>query len=79
MSTKQAVVIRQKKLFQAPPVDVAMGSSATNCHAYSVFVSGVKFVVCSNDWTPKKQLLPVEDQAWLDHNSIVLKVEDRMY
>ena len=74
------MVIRQKKLFQGPPVFVDLGSSATNCHGYKVFVSGTKMIICSNNWETKKSQLSVEDREWLDRNSVYLNVGDeKMY
>ena len=68
------MVIRQKKLFQGPPTWVDLGMSTTNCHAYKVLVSGTRMVICSNDWTPKKQKMSPEDAAWLDANSFLINV-----
>ena len=73
------MVIRQKKLFQGPPCMVDLGMSATNCHSYKVLVSGTMLVICSNDWTPRKQELSLEDAAWLDANSIRISVEEPMW
>ena len=74
------MVIRQKKLFQAPPGLVSMGNSVTNCHAYTVFVSQKKMVVCSNNWSALLKEMSVEDREWLNHNSIHLNVgNERMY
>ena len=75
-----SMVIRQKKLFQAPPGFVSMGNSVTNCHAYTVMVSGTKMVVCSNAWTSLLNKETDEDKAWLIHNSVHLNVgNEKMY
>ena len=75
-----SMVIRQKKLFQAPPGFVSMGNSVTNCHAYTVMVSGTKMVVCSNEWTTLLNQQSEEDKAWLIHNSVHLNVgNEKMY
>ena len=69
------MVLRQKKLFQAPPTTVRLGCSTTNCHAYDVFVSGVAMIIASNTWvTELKQLARKEDAEWLRKNSIVVEV-----
>ena len=74
------MVIRQKKLFQGPPTMGDLGMSTTNCHAYSVMVSGTRMVICSNDWTPRKLRMAAEDAAWLDANSFVINVgHERMF
>ncbi len=53
---------------------VDLGSSNTNCHSYKVLVSGTKMIICSNDWSRKKEELPTEDSEWLDANSIYINV-----
>ena len=53
--------------------------SNTNCHSYKVLVSGTRMVICSNDWTSRKEQLSLEDAAWLDANSILLKVNEPMW
>ena len=69
------MILAQKKLFQAPPVDVRLGCSATNCHAYDVFVSGVAMMVCTNTWFDDlDELKKPSDRAWLEANSIVVNV-----
>lgn len=74
-----AMVIRQKRLMQAPACMVLLGASATNCHAYKVWVHRTKFVICSNDWDMKVADLKEPDQAWLAANSIKLLVTDVMW
>ena len=69
------VVLRQRKLFQAPPTPVRLGCSTTNCHAYDVFVSGVAMVIASNTWVSDvKRLKKVEDRRWLRDNAMVVEV-----
>ncbi len=69
------MVLRQKKLFQAPPTAVRLGCSTTNCHAYDVFVSGVAMIIASNTWkSDLAQLGRKEDAEWLKKNSIVVEV-----
>ena len=74
------MVIRQKKLFQAPPGLISMGNSVTNCHAYAVMVSGTKMVICSNEWTTLLNQMSDEDKAWLIHNTVHLNLgSEKMY
>ena len=57
-----------------------MGNSVTNCHAYTVMVSGTKMVVCSNAWTSLLNKESDEDKAWLIHNSVHFNVgNENMY
>ena len=75
-----AMVLRQKKLFQAPAVPVTLGCSTTNCHAYSVFVSGIGLMIASNTWMAElDQLACDEDRKWLMANSILVQVTSPLY
>ena len=69
------MVLRQKKLFQAPPASVRLGCSTTNCHAYDVFVSGVAMIIASNTWVSDVEALKKpEDRRWLADNSFVVSI-----
>ena len=72
-------VAQQRKLFQAQSAPVQLGCSATNCHSYEVFVWRTKLVLASNNWHSSLATLSVEDQEWINLNSIVLDVEDVMW
>ena len=64
--------LQQNKLFQCPNADVQLGCSTTNCHSYSVYVSGVAMIIASNDWSALVRDLPKEeDRDWLAMNSFV--------
>ena len=67
-------VMRQKKLFQCPPAEVQLGASATNCHAYKVWVHQKLFVICSNVWCHEVQRMFQDDASWLAANSVVYHV-----
>ncbi len=72
------MVLRQRKLFQAPPTSVRLGCSTTNCFAYDVFVSGVAMIIASNTWVSDvKRLKKLEDSRWLHDNAIVVEVGNR--
>ena len=69
------MVIKQKKLFQAPPCFVELGCSTTNCHAYRVLLTGIRLVICSNGWSEEVAAMRSQaDRDWLHDNSIVLNV-----
>ena len=76
-----ALVIAQKKLFQAPPCFVELGCSTTNCHSYKVLVSGIRLVICSNGWSEAVASMSSQaDKDWLNDNSFVLNVKgEAMY
>ena len=73
------IILRQKKVFQAPAVKVALAASVTGCYAYSVWLHQKMLVVCSNVWHHELRLLPLEDRDWLLSNSLVHTVEKPLW
>ena len=70
------MVIRQKKLFQAPACMVEMACSNTNCHSYKVLLSGIRMVICSNGWSEEVAAMPSQaDRDWLADNSYIVDVK----
>ena len=72
-------VLDQRKLFQSCAAPVQLGSSATNCHSYTVFVWQKLLVLCSNDWEVQVGLCSAAEQDWLGKNSVLLQVEAPMW
>ena len=72
-------VVSQRKVFQAQSAPVQMGCSATNCHAYDIFVWRKKLVLANNNWEASFQCLSAAGQAWIHANSIVLVVTAPMW
>ena len=70
-------VIRNKQVFQAGLDTITLGQSATMSFKYSVWMYGVPLVVCTNDWCVND--VPEHHKAWLDANSVVLQVTERMW
>ena len=69
------MVLAQKKLLQAQNVLVVLGSSATNCHAYSKWVLATAQFISSNTWEEELAELKSEaDRDWLKANSYVVNV-----
>ena len=73
------VILRQKKLFQAPAVKVALAASVTACYSYSVWVHQKLLVICSNVWHYELRSLPQDDRDWLLCNSVVYTVESPLW
>lgn len=73
------MVLANRLLFQAGMQIVTLAQSKCQQHAFSVFVHGVPFILCSNDWLPKLRALAPEEQEWLNSNSIVVPVMERLY
>ena len=72
-------VSEQRKLFQAGIAPVQLGISPTAVHVYSVFVHRVMMVCCSNHWTRKLMELPSDAQAWLQANSVFIRVDSALW
>jgi len=74
-----SLVLRKRRLFQAPPERVALGGSATNCHLYHVVVYRQRLIVCTNRWKRDVEELAPEDRAWLEGNCIYVHVDRPMW
>ena len=74
-----AMVLEQKKLFQAQAAWIALGTSTTNCHAYAVMVAQQRFIICSNTWLELLQRLSEADREWLGTNSVVVRVDGPLW
>ena len=72
-------VLRQKKLFQCPPVEVGLAASATSCHAYKVWVHKKMFVVATNVWQYELSRLSCDDASWLVANSVLCEVLEPLW
>ena len=73
------MVVRNKKLFQAPLEPVQLGQSSTNCFAYAISCHGVLLVVCSNKWRAELQELSDEDREWLERNQVYVHVTEPLW
>jgi len=74
-----SLVLRKRRLFQAPPERVALGGSATNCHLYHVVVYRQRLIVCTNRWQRDVDEMAPEDKAWLEGNCIYVRVDGPMW
>ena len=65
-----ALVLANKKLFQAIASYVTLASSGTNCHAYRVWMWAKRLIVSSNPWSLGLAQVPSADLDWLVANSV---------
>ena len=72
-------ILRQKKLFQCPAVEVALAASVTSCHSYKVWVHQKLFVVATNVWHHEIEELSCDSAAWLEANSVVYDVQEPLW
>ncbi len=74
-----SMVVRNKKLFQAPPDPVQLGQSSTNCFAYTISVHQCLLVVASNKWAAELEDLSEADRAWLQANQAYVHVTEPLW
>ncbi len=72
-------ILDHKKLFQAGPSDVALQTSATNCHSLVVNVAGKMIIVCSNVWASRLNQLPFEGAMWIRANQFYQRLRNVMW
>ena len=65
-----ALVLAQRTLFQAPPLWIDLGASATAQYVYKVWVNDAIFVVCSNSWWVSCQELSATESNWITENQV---------
>ena len=73
------VVAAQRKLFQAGTAPVQLGTSATNIHAYTVFLHRVRIICASNNWAASADLLAPADREWIEANSIYVRCDEQLW
>ena len=73
------MVLNNKKLFQVPSRYIKLGSSATNCHAYHVYVGQKLLVVASNTWSEELEELTPANRDWLVQNSVHVRVTEQLW
>jgi len=77
-----ALVLHNRKVFQAPPTWVDLGHSPTGRDIYSVFLADAVLVVNSNRWSEELEKIKktsVSDHAWLVANMCLVKVSSKLY
>ena len=75
----KAFFVRQKKLMQAPPSLLGLGSSPTNNFAYAVWLRAKVLVVCTNRWGLELETPPAADHEWLLTNAVVVRVDEPLF
>lgn len=68
-------VAANRKLFQATDAYVQLAPSSTNMYSYEVFAHRVKMIACSNRWRSELDLMPRQDAAWIEANSVYVRVD----
>ena len=73
------MVLRNRRLFQAPNTPVVVGSSPTNALAYELFLGDTLLVVASNNWEQELAALPASQRAWLQANMVFVSVKEKLF
>ena len=73
------MVLKNKRLFQAPNTPVIVGSSPTNALAYSVYLGDTLLVVSSNEWERELSAMPDIQRDWLVGNMVFVSVQEKLY
>ena len=73
------MVLKNKRLFQAPNTPVIVGSSPTNALAYSVYLGDTLLVVSSNEWERELSAMPVTQRDWLVGNMVFVSVQEKLH
>ena len=48
---------------------------STNCFSYTVYVHGVRMVLCSNTWQDEMTALSSGDAEWIKDSSVVQAID----
>ena len=73
------MVLRNRRLFQAPNTGVTVGSSPTNALAYELYLNDTLLVVASNNWEHELAALPPSQHSWLESNMIFVSVKEKLF
>ena len=73
------MVLRNRHPFQAPNMQVVVGSSPTNALTYELFLGETPLAVASNNWKEELAALPESQRAWLVGNMVFVSVTEKLY
>ncbi len=73
------MVLKNRRLFQAPNCPVTIGSSPTNRDAYDVYLNDTMLVICSNNWAAQLAGTASSDAEWIKKNQIYVSVTEPLW
>ena len=73
------LVLKNRKLFQAPAALIDLGHSPTGMNVYRVWLNDAVLVVNSNRWSSDCMKQSAEDRAWLVANQVLVIVTGPMW
>ena len=68
------MVLRNRKVFQAPNAMVELGQSKTNCHSYSCYLNETLLCIASNSWSVAVDACPAASRDWIKANQVLIKI-----
>ena len=74
-----ALVLKQRRLFQAPNDPAHSWTSPTNQAAYDVFLHHSMVVLCSSSWTQQLLSTPASEAAWRTGKPVLVSVREPMF
>ena len=75
-----ALVLANRKLFEAGPSICTLGESSTGMGSYKVWVSGLRFIITSNNWMELLgKVKSAADREWLNQNTVYHRCTEPLY
>ena len=68
------MVLRNRKVFQAPNAMVELGQSKTNCHSYQCYLNDTLLCIASNSWTAAVDACSAASREWIKANQVLVQV-----
>ena len=68
------MVLRNRKVFQAPNAVLELGQSKTNCHSYQCYLNSALLCIASNGWQAAVDALPPASRKWIEANQVLVSV-----
>ena len=68
------MVLKNRKVFQAPNTLVDLGESKTNGHSCKVYLNDTLLCIASNSWASTVEDQPAASRAWIQANQVHFKV-----
>ena len=68
------MVLKNRKVFQAPNALLELGQSKTNCHSYQIYLNNTLLCIASNAWGIAVDALPAASRKWIEANQVLITV-----
>ena len=68
------MMMKSRKVFQAPNALVQLGQSKTNCHSYIIYLNETLICIASNEWEESVGCLSMASRDWIQANQVLVRV-----